>query len=95
MGMAGLIVVIKERAVLVVVGVEIFLRQLLVKLDKVVKDFNFQIDPCFASSGFTNSRISAWGTGVAHGQRLIGTGGQGRKGQKPRCEDCFFSLSYS
>ena len=36
-GVAGLVVVIEEWPVLVVVGVEVFLRQLLVRLNKIVK----------------------------------------------------------
>jgi hypothetical protein len=42
--MSRLVVVIEEWTVLIVVGVEVFLRQLLVGLNKVVKDFDFQID---------------------------------------------------
>ncbi|VTM87686.1 Uncharacterised protein [Raoultella ornithinolytica] len=91
MGMSRLVVVLEERTVLIVVGVEVFLRQLLVGLNKVVKDFDFQINALFGQLRLYKLKdFRVRYRRGADGQRLVGGDRGGEEGQQPGSDKGFF-----
>ncbi|MCY1441640.1 hypothetical protein D9M71_579620 [compost metagenome] len=93
-GVAGLVEVVEERAVLVVVGVEVLLRQLQVGLDEVGEHLDVQIDALPGHFGFDELEDFRVGyRGCANHQLFARMGGEGDDGGENG--ECLFHFDCS